>query len=169
MNNLEYVRGFYGIDSSESINRELDKLKQWHKRISGIMETLLDEEFYSISIFLEDIKSDYSNLNRLISDMELVDPDSKQKLAFFYVHNEKNYALGLSFHIATKVFQSFHEQRKTFMKENYTRWAFLDKVNRSEKFWTYTRPMGLEFCFLSLEDIEPTLASHIEEIDKTKN
>ena len=29
--------------------------------------------------------------------------------------------------------------------------------------------MGLEFCFSSLEDIEPILASHIEEMDKTKH
>ena len=134
INNLEYVRGFYGINSDESIHRELDKLKRWHKRIFRLMTTLLDEEFYSISVFLEDIESSYLDFKKLVSDMEFIDPENKQRLAFFYVHNERNYALGVSSQIATKVFQSFHEQRKMFMAKNDIKWALLDEVNRSEGF-----------------------------------
>ena len=170
VNNIEYFKSFYENNTNSKNKKQLNILRQWHPNIFAYMEGFLEEQSYFIETFLKGIESDYLNFNKLVSDMELIDPESKQKLAFLYVHNEKNYALGATFssHIVTQVFQFFHEQRNTFMEQNATQWAFLGKVNRSREFWTYLCPMGLEFSFLSLEDIDPTLASHIEEIDQTR-
>ena len=171
MNNLEYFKSLYKGHESNKSKKQLNILKQWHPVIFMLVSGLLEEQFYIIETFLQDIGSDYSNFNKLIFDMELADSTSKEKLAFLYVHNEKNYALGLtaSSEIVAQAFRFFHQERNTFMQKNNTKWAFLDKVNLSRKFWTYTCPLGLKFYFSSLESIEPTLAAHIRKMDKVKH